>query len=108
MDAFGPSISKLLFHRAAGELEPGTIEPITQLVRSRGPNHHPGSVGQQVKAVNLRLQRFVQHRKAAPLKGLAVCYSTTHDAVCDATVAFPWCASAKAQVRTAYSAIASA
>src|ERR1700688_2494693 len=92
MDAFGPSISQLLFHRATGELEPGTIEPITELVRSRGPHHHLGSVGQQVKGINLRCQLSVQHLKGVRSKCLANSYSTTPDPVCDATGAFPWCA----------------
>src|SRR5207248_3811089 len=70
MDTFGPPVSKLLFHRAAGELEPSAIEPIAQLVGTRGPDHHFGIVSQQAKAA-------VRHSKK------------TYLTPCDAPISIP-------------------
>jgi len=49
MDALRPAVAEFLRHRAAGELQPGPVEPVAELVRTGTPDHHRGVVGEQTK-----------------------------------------------------------
>src|SRR5271169_658370 len=47
MYSFCPTISKLRQQRPAGEIQPGLIEVVTQLVETGCPDHHGSSVRHQ-------------------------------------------------------------
>src|SRR5215469_15663943 len=51
VNTFCPAASQFCFKRAAGELQPGLIDVIAQLVGAGHPDHHWSRVGNQAKAL---------------------------------------------------------
>jgi len=56
MDLRGPALADLLFHRAAGELQPGAVEPVAAPVGRRHPDEDGGAVGGNLEALLALLQ----------------------------------------------------
>ena len=49
VDSFRPSVSKFLFHRSTGELQPSAVQEIASLVGTRHPEQDRGGIGHNPK-----------------------------------------------------------
>src|SRR5580704_760012 len=60
VDSFCPAVSKLRLQGPAGEVEPGLIEVVAQLVETRCPDHHRSGVGDQAEPLLALQQRLLR------------------------------------------------